>query len=130
MSAKQHRAARQKLAAIRARVEKNVPALIDELRQINMRLGAIEVAFRAERTILRRELESLAAPDSVAPLEDWQARAAEVAIRGALERIEQTTTAGIAGMWLYVDGDDGPTLRRWTAADFHSETLKNCGLER
>lgn len=36
--------------------------------------------------------------------------------------------SGIAGMWLYEDGPDGPRLVRYTAAEFHDLTLKNCGL--
>jgi deoxycytidylate deaminase len=36
--------------------------------------------------------------------------------------------AGFSGMWLYEDSPDGPTLVRYTADEFHTLTLKNCGL--
>lgn len=36
--------------------------------------------------------------------------------------------SGIAGMWLYEDRPEGPSLVRYTAQEFHEATLTNLGL--
>ena len=36
--------------------------------------------------------------------------------------------AGIDGMWLVEEREGKPTLVRYTAAEFHDQTLRNCGL--
>lgn len=36
--------------------------------------------------------------------------------------------AGIDGMWLVEERDGNTVLVRYTAAEFHDQTLRNCGL--
>lgn len=87
-----------------------------------------KVAVHAEQRALLKALSSVVGAEMLHTKVNEYGRAVPGGPPSCSDCSKLIVEAGIARMWLYETVDGTPTLVRYTAEEFHSKTLLNCGL--